>query len=56
MPARARHGVSLSTRAQCLTVSLTLARTILKIFWTLMEWDVEQKIKGAFMAFANRRD
>lgn len=36
--------------------SLTFDRTILKIFWTLMECEVEQKIKGAFIALANRRD
>lgn len=27
--------------------------TILKIFWTLIAWEVEQKMRGAFIAFAN---
>lgn len=36
--------------------SKALESTILKIFWTLIEWEVEQKIRGARMAFANRRD
>lgn len=35
---------------------LTLDSTILKIFWTLMEWLVEQKMRGAFIARAKRRD
>lgn len=32
----------------------TLLSTILKIFWTLIEWLVEQKINGAFIAFEKR--
>ena len=32
-----------------------LLSTILKIFCTLMECDVEQKMSGAFIAFANFR-
>lgn len=32
----------------------TLLKTILKIFCTLIEWLVEQKIKGAFIALLNR--
>lgn len=32
----------------------TLLSTILKIFCTLIEWLVEQKINGAFIAFENR--
>jgi hypothetical protein len=35
--------------------SNTFDKTILKIFWTLMEWDDEQKINDAFMALANFR-
>lgn len=43
MPARAKT---------CL--ALTFERTILKIFWTLIECDVEQKMRGAFIALENR--
>lgn len=35
-------------------VQRTLLSTILKIFWTLIEWLVEQKMSGAFIAFENR--
>lgn len=31
--------------------SKALARTILKIFWTLMEWEVEQKIWNVVSTF-----
>jgi len=35
-------------------VQRTLLSTILKIFCTLIEWLVEQKIKGAFIALEKR--
>ena len=34
--------------------ALTLESTILKIFWTLIECEVEQKMSGAFIAREKR--